>query len=63
MTQRVISGSTYNLTYDAENHLTGVSGAATATFVYDGEGNRVKGSVDDAKNKSATRTIGFVAPF
>ncbi len=30
MTQRVISESTYNLTYDAENRLTGVSGAATA---------------------------------
>jgi YD repeat-containing protein len=44
MTQRVIS-STYNLTYDAENHLTGVSGAATATFVYDGDGNRVKATV------------------
>jgi hypothetical protein len=28
MTQRVISGSTYNLTYDAENRLTGVSGFA-----------------------------------
>jgi RHS repeat-associated protein len=41
----VISGSTYNLTYDAENRLTGVSGAATATFVYDGDGNRVKGTV------------------
>jgi YD repeat-containing protein len=45
MTQRVISGSTYNLTYDAENRLTGVSGAATATFVYDGDGKRVKGTV------------------
>ncbi len=33
---------TYNLTYDAENRLTGVSGAATATFVYDGDGKRVK---------------------
>ncbi|MFZ2360400.1 MAG: RHS repeat-associated core domain-containing protein, partial [Anaerolineae bacterium] len=28
--------------YDAENRLTGVSGAAAATFVYDGDGNRVK---------------------
>ena len=33
---------TYNLTYDAENRLSGVSGAATATFVYDGDGKRVK---------------------
>ena len=44
-TQRVISGSTYNLSYDAENRLVGVSGAVTATFVYDGDGNRVKGTV------------------
>jgi RHS repeat-associated protein len=35
-------GSTYHLTYDAENRLTGVNGAASATFVYDGDGNRVK---------------------
>ena len=30
------------LVYDAENRLTGVNGAATATFVYDADGNRVK---------------------
>ncbi|MDH7486114.1 MAG: RHS repeat-associated core domain-containing protein [Anaerolineae bacterium] len=35
-------GTTYNLTYDAENRLTGVSGGASASFVYDGDGNRVK---------------------
>jgi RHS repeat-associated protein len=35
---------TYNLTYDAENRLTGVSGGASATFVYDGDGQRVKGT-------------------
>lgn len=29
-------------TYDAENHLTSVSGGASASFVYDGDGNRVK---------------------
>ena len=45
MTTRVIGGSTFNLSYDTENHLTGVSGAATASFVYDGDGNRVKGTV------------------
>jgi YD repeat-containing protein len=33
---------TYDLTYDAENRLTTVSGAASANFVYDGDGNRVK---------------------
>ena len=35
-------GSVYHLTYDAENRLTSVSGAATASFVYDADGNRVK---------------------
>ena len=42
MTGRTINGASYTLTYDAENRLTGVSGAATAAFVYDGDGNRVK---------------------
>jgi len=32
----------YRQSYDAENRLTGVSGATSATFVYDGDGNRVK---------------------
>jgi hypothetical protein len=45
MTQRVISGANSTLTYNAENRLTGVSGAATAIFVYDGDGKRVKGTV------------------
>ena len=31
-------------TYDAENRLTQVSGAAAATFGYDGDGKRVKGT-------------------
>ena len=31
-----------NLILDAENHLTGVSGGTTATFVYDGDCKRVK---------------------
>ncbi len=39
---RNVSGSSYTLSYDAENRLVGVTGAATATFVYDGDGNRVK---------------------
>ena len=39
-------GSTYNLTYDVENRLTGVSGGATATFAYDGDGRRVKATVN-----------------
>ncbi len=46
MITRNVGGATYNLTYDAENHLVGVSGAATATFVYDGDGNRVKATIN-----------------
>jgi RHS repeat-associated protein len=45
MTQRTTGAGTYNLAYDAENRLSGVSGAATAAFVYDGDGRRVKGTV------------------
>jgi hypothetical protein len=33
-----------NWEYDGENRLTAVSGYASATFVYDGDGNRVKGA-------------------
>ncbi len=40
--RRTISGSISNLTYDAENRLTTVSGATSASFTYDGDGNRVK---------------------
>jgi RHS repeat-associated protein len=36
---------TQNRTFDAENRLVGVSGTATASFVYDGDGQRVKGTV------------------
>jgi len=42
MTSRTVLGTSYTLTYDAENRLTGVSGGASATFVYDGDGKRVK---------------------
>jgi RHS repeat-associated protein len=45
---RTIGGSTYNLTYDAENRMTAVSGGTTASFVYDGDGQRVKGTVSGA---------------
>jgi RHS repeat-associated protein len=41
---RTIGGSTYNLTYDAENRMTAMSGGTTASFVYDGDGKRVKGT-------------------
>jgi len=40
-----MSVGTTNYTYDAENRMVSVSGAASATFVYDGDGNRVKGVV------------------
>jgi hypothetical protein len=38
-------GSTVTLTYNHDNQLTATSGGATASFVYDGDGNRVKGTV------------------
>jgi RHS repeat-associated protein len=38
----------YNLTYDYENRLTAVSGAAVATFTYDGDGNRVQATENNA---------------
>ncbi|MDZ7296244.1 MAG: hypothetical protein ONB14_12595, partial [candidate division KSB1 bacterium] len=41
MTSRWINGTSYTLTYNEENRLTGVSGAATASFVYDADGKRV----------------------
>ncbi len=42
---RTVGSSVYALSYDAENRLTGVNGAATATFLYDGDGNRVRETV------------------
>ncbi len=45
MTRRINFGLNVNYAYDAENRLVGVSGATTATFVYDGDGNRVKATV------------------
>src|SRR4030067_3758020 len=38
-------GGNYTLGYDAENRMVSVTGAATATFYYDGDGNRVKGII------------------
>ncbi len=45
MVKRTLVSSVYSLAYDAENRLTAVSGSASATFDYDGDGNRVKGTV------------------
>ena len=45
MTRRINFSLDVNYSYDAENHLTGVSGGKTATFVYDGDGKLVKTTV------------------
>ena len=54
-TKRIVSSGTYTLTYDAENRMTGVSGAASATFVYDGDGNRVKATIGGLPDALAPR--------
>ena len=47
MVRRTISNTTYILTYDAENHMTGYSGPnLNASFVYDGDGKRVQSTVN-----------------
>jgi YD repeat-containing protein len=50
----VCSKGVADLTYDAENRLTGVSGGASASFVYDGDGRRMKATL----NGSTTVYIG-----
>jgi hypothetical protein len=49
-------GTSYTLSYDAENHLTGVSGGASASFVYGGDGKRVKATFGDS-------TIAYVGDY
>ncbi len=39
MTMRHVGTQTFNLAYDAENRLVSVTGAATASFVHDANGN------------------------
>jgi len=48
MTTRTVGSGNYALTYNAENRLTEVAknGDLIATFVYDGDGNRVKAIVN-----------------
>ncbi|MCW5859249.1 MAG: DUF11 domain-containing protein [Caldilineales bacterium] len=41
-TRRIDASRTMTLTYDVENQLTGMSGGATASYIYDGDGTRVK---------------------
>ncbi len=38
----------YTFAYDAENRLVSVSGDATASFVFDGDGKRVLSTMDGA---------------
>jgi RHS repeat-associated protein len=45
-TSRTISGVAYTQSFDYDNRLAGVAGGSvSATFLYDAEGNRVKGTV------------------
>ncbi len=45
---RKVGGVTHTLTYDAENRLTKVMNGSTtiASFVYDGDGQRVKSTLN-----------------
>jgi RHS repeat-associated protein len=43
---RPVGAKLHVLTYDTENRLTGLSGGVTASYVYDGDGNRVKETSD-----------------
>ncbi len=43
-----MGGQHYTLVYDAENRVVSVSGPSmSASFVYDGDGNRVKSTIND----------------
>ncbi|MEM3434464.1 MAG: RHS repeat-associated core domain-containing protein [Candidatus Methanomethyliaceae archaeon] len=44
-TRRITTGQDITLSYDHENRLTGISGGATATYVYDGDGKLVKKTI------------------
>ncbi|RPJ44886.1 MAG: hypothetical protein EHM21_09835, partial [Chloroflexi bacterium] len=59
MTKRLIGGVTYTLTYDAENRLVSyVGGSINAAFVYDGDGQRVKGTVTIGGTTLVTTYVG-----
>ena len=45
MTSRHVGSQNFTLTYDAENRLVSVTGAATANFYYDADGRQVKSVV------------------
>ena len=44
-TRRINGSQDVTLTYDAENRLTGMTGGVTASYVYDGDGTRVKETI------------------
>ena len=48
MTSRIVAGTSYTLTYDQESRLTGATrnGTPLAAFWYNGDGQRVKGTVN-----------------
>ncbi len=59
MTGRVVSGVTYTLTYNAENRLTRVvSGTLTASYVHDGDGNRVRSVITVSGAVTETHYVG-----
>jgi hypothetical protein len=57
LTKFVPGVGTQTRIFDAENRLVGVSGSATASFVYDGDGQRVKGTA------GGTTTVNIGASF
>ena len=44
-TRRIAGTQDVTLSYDTENRLTGMSGGVTASYVYDGDGKRVKETI------------------
>ncbi len=48
--------------YDHENRLTAVSGATSASFVYDGDGNRVKSVMGGVTTYYIGNIIGWSSP-
>jgi RHS repeat-associated protein len=52
MTQRVVNGQTFNLSYDAENRMISVSGTGiNVAFTYDADGKRVQQVLNNATTK------------
>lgn len=58
MSGRTVGGNSYTLSYDAENRLSAVSGAAVASFVYDGDGGRSKTVFGSGDNREIVRYFG-----